>query len=82
MDTDDLTRMKLINETDLEEQPDFEEMKEYYEHSRVRHQRTYETKQQFRRRMRKILKEARRNGMNTMADPRIIPIFELTLTRT
>ena len=62
IDTEDLERMRLVNRTDLVEQPDFEEMTEFYEHSKERHQRHNETKQQFRRRMRKVLKAARRAG--------------------
>ena len=60
--TEDLKRMRLINETEIEDQLDFEELKDFHDHSKVRHQRKHETKQSFRRRMRKILKEARRAG--------------------
>ena len=61
--TDALKRMRLVgNETEIEEQIDFEELKDFHDHSKVRHQRKHETKQSFRRRMRKIMKEARRAG--------------------
>ena len=60
----DLLRMKLISDTsDLETQQDFVEMSTYHDHSRVRHQRKSETKRQYRRRMRNILKAQRRQGL-------------------
>ena len=72
--TEDLKRMRLINETDIEDQLDFEELKDFHDHSKVRHQRKHETKQSFRRRMRKILKEARRAGFILISILRRYPI--------
>ena len=56
--------MTLINGTDLETQPDFEEMSEYHEHSNERHQRKNETLKKFRRRMRLLKKSQRSQGLD------------------
>lgn len=55
--------MKLLPKPErLIEQEDFEAMSAYHEDSLQRHQRTNESKKQFRRRIRQMIKQERANG--------------------
>ena len=55
--------MKLLPRPErLIEQEDFEAMSAYHEDSLQRHQRTTESKKQFRRRIRQMIKKERANG--------------------
>ena len=57
--------MKLLSRPErLIEQEDFEAMSAYHEDSLQRHQRTTESKKQFRRRIRGMIKAERANGKN------------------
>ena len=59
----DLVRMKLLPRPErLIEQEDFEAMSAYHEDSLQRHQRTTESKKQFRRRIRQMIKKERADG--------------------
>ena len=59
----DLLRMDLIgNELELEEQNDFFRMKRFHAHSQNRHKRKDETKKQFRKRVRNLIKSERASG--------------------
>ena len=59
----DLQRMELIEKEDqLEEQSDFVRLKRFYEHSQNRHKRKDETKKQFRKRVRNLIKSERATG--------------------
>ena len=57
--------MKLLPRPErLIEQEDFEAMSAYHEDSLQRHQRTTESKKQFRRRIRQMIKKERADGKN------------------
>ena len=65
----DLIRMKLLPAPErLIEQEDFEAMSAYHEDSLQRHQRTTESKKQYRRRIRQMIKEERANGKKLYLD--------------
>lgn len=70
--------MKLLPRPErLIEQEDFEAMSAYHEDSLQRHQRTTESKKQFRRRIRQMIKKERANGKQISKIPCLVFVLNV-----
>ena len=59
----DLVRMALIeSKNEIQDQSDFDRMKDFHTHSLNRHKRPDETKKAFRKRVRNLIKSERASG--------------------
>lgn len=57
----------ILDGTEIKEQDDFEEIKEFHLHSAVRHKKQNESKRIFRRRIRKLMKDENKKDPDWMS---------------